>query len=131
MAFERYTDSAKRMNVAGSISEGGVISLTQGARHKFRVEEGHHAVLYYDKETNRIGIGLTNDAAEPGARKVMVSNYGASIRAKPFLAYFEIDVPRTVRMPVWLDDESNLIIFDLNIAVERGSKAHKEGDNKM
>lgn len=129
MAFEKFTQTSQRLNVSGSVSDRGSISFSAGAVHRFHINASSHAVLYFDRDTQRIGVDVGADETEPGARKVVMLRTGAMIRAKPFFDYFNIAVPGTLRMDLSRDDQSGIIVFDLSAAKQRKSSRDAQNDS--
>ncbi len=113
MAFERFTKIGISHKPRISIRSNGQIGFTLGAIERFALNHYRLAVLFYDKENNKIGIKLTNEA-ESGACKLQVRPSNASLSAKSFLDYYEIDYSKTERFAAYWDDNEQLIVVSLN-----------------
>lgn len=103
--------------------------MSAGARHRFGLSGDVFGVLYYDKETMRVAVELTTDKAAEGARPFKLDEYGASLRAKPFLDYFEVPVKGTMRMPLEKHPDTGWIIYDLKKARVRARERDEDGES--
>lgn len=91
MAMQFFTDSGRGFNPKVSIRKQGQIGFNQGAVRRFLdKDKQQYGVLGYDPEEAVVGIKITEDAGEPGARPIMVKNGSASISARSFLDFFAI-----------------------------------------
>ena len=113
MAFERFTQGRRSYAPKASLNKSGVIGMNEGARQRFRLEEFKFAVLYYDRDAQRIGIQLTNDPNEAGARKLRLRPTGADVSARSFFQFFELDVQETRSRPLAKDQKTGYLIIDL------------------
>ena len=111
MAFERFTQIGRGYKPKVSITKSGQIGFNQGAFKHFELDDYQYAVLYYDKDNLRIGIGLTNDHSEAGACKIRKRASGADISARSFFSFYGIDYTESHRYDaVWEEDEGKIIV---------------------
>jgi hypothetical protein len=114
MPFERYVRSWRVYRPQASIWYKGQIGINQGAVKRFKITDFDFAVLFYDKETCRIGVKVTNDENEAGAVKIRKAQSGTMISATAFLDHFDIEHTETRRYPLDYDEGEDLYIIDLN-----------------
>jgi len=117
MGFERFTETGRSFKTRLSIRSNGQIGFTQGAIHRFKMQDFKYAVLFYDKDKPAIGIRLTNDEAEEGRCKLQVRPESATISAKSFLDYYGINHQKTRSYGAIWDDENTMITASLNEAI--------------
>ncbi len=92
---------------------------------KFHLDKYQNCVLYYDENTKRIGIELTQDENAKGIKSLRIRQpkggeaAGADISAKSFLDFFGIGVTSTTIYPVAQDPETGLLVVDLNTGKTR------------
>lgn len=113
MAFEKFTKTGGRFRPKVSIWSRGQIGFNQGAIRYLGLEETSYIIFYYDPDTKRIGLEVTNDENAEGANKVKIRQTGASVGAKSFLDYYQIDYGKTRSYDVGVDKESGLNVVDL------------------
>ena len=121
MAFTRFTQTGGRFRPIVSISKTGLISLNKGSARRFNVDECEAAILFYDADTNRIGIKPTNDMTEEGTCRLRKRESGADISGRSFLACFEIPHETTRRFNAVWDDEEEMIVLELDRIREEGT----------
>lgn len=113
MGFERFTESGRSFKARVSIRANGQIGLSHGAVAKFGLGRYQYAVLFYDKETEQIGIQPTNSAEESGAYKLNIKGSGAAISALAFMDCFGIDHEEARRYSARWDDARGMVIIEL------------------
>lgn len=115
MAFEKFTRTRARIGTPkASIWSRGQIGFNQGAMDEYKLHEFKYAILYYDRDTSRIGIEFTNDENVEGACKlVRRKGAGTSMSALAFLKHYKIDFSKTRKYDFNHDKESGLYIIDL------------------
>lgn len=120
MAFEKFDEAGSgRGRPAGttpmiSLRKSGSIGVNQAALDEhFSEEDG--AVMYYDEETNRIGIEPVADKdADEAAYTVSKSDSGGTIAAQAFLKRYGLLPEITTQYePTW-DDDADLVSIDLD-----------------
>ncbi len=97
-----------------SIRKSGTIGVNRAALDEF-FEGKDGAVMYYDEESNRIGIEPVEDAeADDAAYTVTKSDASGTIAAQAFLRKYDL-VPEitTQYAPQW-DDEEELVVIDVD-----------------
>ena len=121
MPFVKFTETGRSYAARASLSSIGVIGLHDGTRRRYGLDKYAFCVLYYDRDTKRIGIELTNNPEDPGARKItMREKTGAEIRARNFVDFFGIAVQETTVYLVAKDDSSGLLVIDMATGKKRG-----------
>ena len=115
MAFEKFTRTRGKVDTPKvSIWSRGQIGLNKGAVDEFNLGQYKYAVLYYDKDNEKIGIEFTNDGKAEGISKMIArKNAGTSISALAFLQHYRIDFSETAKYDIEHDEESGLYVFDL------------------
>jgi hypothetical protein len=114
MAFEKFTQTGQRFKPKISIWEGGQIGFNQGAMKRFNLDNFQYAVLYFDREKNRIGIKFMNDEKEEGSIKFNHRKTGGVISGKAFLDFYGIDYSKTRKnLDVVFDKENELYVINL------------------
>jgi len=112
MAFEKFVKTGRGYAPKISIWKGGQIGFNQGAVTRLDIKSFEYAVLFYDKNEQKIGIRFTNDPEE-GANKIAKGQTGAFISAKAFLDYYGIDHSKTERYGFFYDEANKLYVIDL------------------
>ena len=115
MAFERFTRKRARTDAPkASIWSRGQIGFNYAATDEYKLDKFKYAVLYYDRETNRIGIEFTNDRNAEGTSKVIHrKGAGVSISALAFLRHYKINFSATTTHNLIHDDKSGFYVIDL------------------
>ena len=114
MAFERFTKLGRVYTPVAAIWSRGQISFNQGAVQKYNIGDYKYAVLFFDRESARIGIKFTNDEGESGAIALTKGRTGATLSVKAFLEYYDIPYERTRKYAVTYDSSDNLYIINLH-----------------
>jgi hypothetical protein len=96
-----------------SLRKSGSIGVNQAALDEYFAED-EGAVMYYDGETDRVGIEPVADKdADDAAYTVSKTDSGGTIAAQAFLETYEILPEVTTQYtPEW-DDDEELVAFDL------------------
>lgn len=126
MAFERYTRTrARGLLPKASIWSRGQIGFNQSAVLRFEINKFDYIVLFYDLDTKRIGIKLTNEQEE-GAIKIInkLASGGALISAKSFLINYDLFSQETRNYDLYLDTDSGLLVIDTNKYKKRATRAN-------
>lgn len=111
MPFERFTQTGRGYKPKISITKSGLIGFNQGAVRHFKLTDYEFAVLYYDRDESRIGIGLTSDKNENGICKLRKRASGADVSAKSFFDYYDINYRESKRYDAeWHGDEEKIIV---------------------
>ena len=113
MAFEKYVKSRRSLDSCASIWLRGQIGLGKGATEYYKLKDYKFVVLLYDKEAEQIGIRVTNDDNEEGARTITKGKTGVVISARSFLCFYHIDHRVTRTYALDYNDNENLYVIDL------------------
>lgn len=110
MAFEKFVEVGKSFKPRISIRSNGQFGFTTGAINKFKLRDFKYAVLFFDRDTQKIGIMPTNNEEE-GACRIVIRSTNAFISARAFLDYYGIDYLKTKRYDAeWAEGEGMIII---------------------
>lgn len=118
MPFEKFVMTGRSYKPKISIRANGQIGLNQGAIERFNLNKYKYAVLFFDKDSERIGIRLTN-TEEEGICKLQVRQSNAAISGKAFLDYYEIDYSKTNRYDSVWDEKEKMIIVSIKTSGEK------------
>ncbi len=114
MAFQRFTKTRSRgYTPKASIWSRGQIGFNQGAVEKFKIPDFDYAILFYDRDARKIGVSFTNDEKEEGATKISKRATGASISARAFLDFYEIEHSKTKKYDIDYEEQENLYVMQL------------------
>ncbi len=116
MGFERYTKAGSRIGKPQiSIWSRGQIGFNQASILKYNIVNYKYAVAHFDKEGNRIGITLTNDATEEGTNKLVYrKSGGVSFSAMSFLKTYKVDYSKTKKYDIEYNTDTNMFIINVN-----------------
>jgi hypothetical protein len=112
MVFEKFISHGRSVSPKATIQKGGQIRLNEAAVDKFDAENYGFAVLFFDKDTRKIGIKLAKET-EPGAVKVKHGRAGATISARKFLLWYGIEHHKTTNYDINLDTKSGFYTIQL------------------
>lgn len=114
MPFEKFTKTRGRGYFPKvSIWSKGQIGFNQGAVDKFNLSNFEYAILFYDKENQKIGIKFTNEKEEGVVKVVKRPGSGMSFSAKAFLDFYGIDyLSKQKKYMLHYDRENNLYILN-------------------
>jgi hypothetical protein len=116
MAFEKFTKPGSRIGAPkAAIWSSGQIAFNQGSMDEFNLSKYNYAILYYDRDSKRIGVEFTNDERAEGAHKLVgrKGSSGTSISAIAFLRNYKIGFGETIQYDLTHDKENGLYVFDL------------------
>jgi hypothetical protein len=123
MAFVKFTETGRSFYPKASINPKGSLSFSDGARQRFDMDKYAFGVFYYDAENKQIGIELGNDEATEGAVKLRLRQTGgATMGAKSFVDYFDLNIQKTTMFDVKAGQSANWVVIDLKTARERNTK---------
>lgn len=114
MTLERFENFGETFTPKISIRTTGQIGFSTGAVNKFEIKSYNYCELYYDPEDKKIGIKLTNAMESGISAKINMREIDCFISAKPFLDFYGIEYKPTKSYHGKIDEESGLIILDLN-----------------
>jgi len=113
--FVRFDFSGKTLRPRMSINQT-YLGLNKAAVERFGVQQFKAVVLFYDEQDQRIGVLLTNNEAEVGARSIRVHKGGsATIACRNFVERYSLYNPTAgvARYTCNFDMEKKMIIIDL------------------
>jgi len=121
MAFKRYTDTGSRSGTPKiSIWTRGQIGFNNAAMKEHDVVSRKYAIVFFDKEDNRIGITLTDDNKEVGICKLVHRKGGGiSFSATSFLKTYKVDYSKTKQYDFEYDRENKMFIISLDQPTEK------------
>src|SRR5271156_4717355 len=119
MAFERFTEVGRVFRPRASLRSNGQIGFNHGSVKRFEMEKYSHVILFYDAETNRIGVQMTNDKDEKGAATLITKNGNGTVSARAFLEYYQLTPKKTTPYDVERDAASGMLIVKV---AERAEK---------
>lgn len=131
MPFVKFTEKGRAFAPKATLSRSGMLSFNDGAYRRFGMKEFDYCVLYYDADTKRIGVQMTNEATSDGARKLRPrTGGGADISAKSFCDYFALGVTETTIYDAQVTSipEGEIVIIDLNHGTVRKSSKSKANE---
>ena len=111
MAFERFTDVGRVFRPRASLRQNGQIGFNGGAIKRFEMNKFSHVVLFYDKETHRIGVKLTNDKTEEGASTLITRTGNGTVSARSFMEYYQLIPEETTQYDIERDPESQMLVI--------------------
>lgn len=113
MAFERFTETGRGFEPKVSIWKKGQISFNRGAINRFNISDYVYAILFFDKETNRIGVKFTNDDKEQGAMKMNHREAMVIVAAKIFFDCYNIDYSETKKYDIQFNEQAGMHVIQL------------------
>jgi hypothetical protein len=119
MAFERFTDVGRVFRPRASLRSNGQIGFNHGAVKRFEMEKFSHAVLFYDAETKRIGIHLTNDKDEAGASTLITRNKNGTLSARAFLEFHQLTPRTTTQYDIARDTATGMLVIGVVKSTEK------------
>ena len=125
MVFEKFTQTGRSFAPKASISTYGTLSFNDGARRRYQMDDYTHCILYYDRDTHRVGVELTNDKSIQGSRTLRHRTTGSDVSAKPFVDYFNIHIAGTTYYDLDKDEQTGLLVFDLLKGTMRKRKTRR------
>ncbi len=120
MAFERFTDVGRVFRPRASLRSNGQIGFNHGCVKRFDMEKFSHVVLFYDADTKRIGVKLTNEKEEPGASTLITRGGNGTVSARAFLEYYQITPKKTTQYDIEREDQSGMLVIGIAKPGEKG-----------
>jgi hypothetical protein len=120
MGFKKFTKVRSRIDVPKvGIWKSGMMSFNSSSMNEYGLRKYTYVVLYYDEDTNRVGMKFTNDQTAEGIMKLNKRKNvaGANFSCKAFLRTYKIE-QTNVQFFLKHDEESGLYVFDLNEPVK-------------
>jgi hypothetical protein len=100
-----------------------MIGLNDGARRRFQLDDYQYCILYFDPESKRVGIELTNDKDVEGAQKIRFRKTGSDVAGRSFLSFFGIEGLETATYPLSKDEGTGYLIIDMTKGRVRSSSS--------
>lgn len=115
MTFEHFTQTGSRTDTPkASIWSKGQIGFNQASVEEYKLDNYGYVLLFYDRDTKRIGFRFTNDKEMEGAAKLIVrKSAGASMSARAFLKHYSIYAEKTQKYDLKYDKETDFYIMEL------------------
>lgn len=94
-----------------SIWKKGTIAFTKAAEEQYGIKQYRYASLYFDPDTRKIGIKLTNDRSRPkDVFKITPGKSNLVITAPQFFKKFKLSTEKTKRYEILLEEDGMLVI---------------------
>lgn len=122
MAFELFTEVGGRFAIKVSIRRSHQIGFNAAAVKEFRLKDSDFVQLYYDRETQIVGIKPVTSEGEAGAIKLRKRTTGADVAAKSFLDFYRIAREENVIVDATWDEKNRMILLDLKKSGARVSR---------
>jgi len=119
MPFERFTEVGRVFRPRASLRSNGQIGFNHGCVKRFEMQKFSHAVLFYDTETKRIGVKLTNDKDEAGASALITRSGNGTVSARAFLEYYHLTPKTTTQYDIERDSASGLLVIGVAKATDK------------
>jgi hypothetical protein len=119
MPFERFTEVGRVFRPRASIRSNGQLGFNHGCVKRFEMEKSSHAVLFFDADTMRVGVKLTNDKTESGAATLITRGGNGTVSARAFLEYYHLMPKVTTQHDIEWDPESKLLVIDVGKSSQR------------
>jgi hypothetical protein len=114
MAFQRFIGQREVASAPKvTISARGIIDFNEGATRRFALGRFNYVILFYDDETNQIGIQFVNYSTERGALKVIKKQTGVAIPATSFLQQHNLLQNHTGAYNMLYSGEHDMYIIQL------------------
>lgn len=130
MAFEefKFMDRALRSKV--TIRETGHIGFSNGAINRLKINEFGFCKLYFNKEENKVGMKLIDNEKSESKTKIIKRKNNYYISSRPFFDYYGISYRPSRSFIAIEDEESGLIVIDLNKPLP-SKKLKRKGEQEM
>jgi len=119
MPFERFTDVGRVFRPRASLRSNGQLGFNHGCVKRFDMEKFSHVVLFYDADTKRIGVKLTNEKDEPGASTLTTRTGNGTVSARAFLEYYHLTPKKTTQYDIEREDESGMLVIGIAKPAEK------------
>ena len=130
MAFERFTDVGRVFRPRASIRSNGQIGFNHGCVKRYELQKFSHVVLFYDQDSKRVGIRLTNDKTEAGASTLTTRSGNGAVSARSFLEYYRILPKVTTQHDIEWDTENKMLVLDVGKGSPRERKKKLPGNTE-
>lgn len=114
MPFEKFIPpTVHGLPARATLRPSGLVSFDPVAVASFALDRHSHAVLYYDRASRRIGVGLTNDPDEPGCLPLARRRGSVNLKSPAFFRQIGLSLARPRRLRLTRDPDSGLLEIDL------------------
>jgi len=119
MPFERFTDVGRVFRPRASLRSNGQLGFNHGCVKRFEMERFSHVILFYDTDTKRIGVKLTNDKDEPGAATLITRSGNGTVSARSFMEYYHLTPKKTTQYNIEHDQSSGMLVIEIGKPAEK------------
>lgn len=126
MPWELFDKVDKSFVPKISIRNNGNIGISSGAVNKFELAKKKCCKLYFDRDTNRIGIEFLEYEGNASTIKVARRGQDTLIVARPFLAFYEINYTETKIYIGEQDEKSGFIVIDLKKSLYTSTRGKRK-----
>ena len=125
MAFERFENIGGIYVSKASISNRGMITLSQGACRQYGLNKdtAKYVQLYYDKEARLIGMVFVPEK-DGAVANVRIRKTALTFSAKSLLDFYGIMPEKTSLYEI--KNDNNMLIIDMKTAKIRKTKQDKD-----
>ena len=113
VAFEKFTRIGRSFKPEVTLRRSGIIGVNNGAIQRFALSRFQHVVLFYDRDTHRVGIQPVKNGDTPGAVTLRIKQGNASVSARSFLDCYEVPYANGPKYAAVWDDVEHMVVFDL------------------
>ena len=129
MGFEKFKHLDGSIRAKITLRENGQIGFSKGAVNRFKLYKFDYCELYYDRDSERIGIRFTGEKENGATAKINKRPFNNYISARPFLDHYGISYIKARSFIAQEDEESELIVLDLKNPLPSRRKSRKEKQN--
>ena len=98
MAFKKYIYGGRNPNAKVSINAEGILSFNSAAMRQFGIPIYKSCTLYYDEETQTVGIKLSNRKED--IKMTHCNNGRITVRLSGFLRTFNLSINKLQQFPI-------------------------------
>lgn len=112
MTWTKYTPGAgsRSQDPKLSVWKAGQLAFNKASVEKFNLSKFTHCVLYYDKDSKKIGIKPTIDEKESSRLKIKKYKWGYLVWAKNYVKSFGLPQGKTRQLHPYWDDKDQMIV---------------------
>lgn len=122
MIFEKFAKIGNLvMTPTISIYKSGQIVFNSSIIQQYQINKKKYAEIYFNEETNQIGIIFTL-YSDDGGNKLYFDSTRISFSAIAFLKFHEIDYTKLRKYNIKYDKNNEMFIIDLNNPHKRKEK---------
>jgi hypothetical protein len=113
MTFERYIKPRFHRKPAVSIWKRGQVSFNKSAVEENEIDGYDYVVLFFNRETRKIGFLFTTNDKEAGAIRLNKRKNDVTFSAIGFLNYYKVEYRATKKYDISFDEENKLYTIKL------------------